>query len=241
MLKEGYDHFEATRQEPKVAVCEKRYVFDGVEKDGKPVDSNPRGKCPVYQLNPQIADAVLDHRRDQQFKMAQYIAEGVAIAPPHVGDGGMNPVFAERLGTQDQYDGGGRVVQVATAPGALPHVPNPPGTTIPRPPASERISRPVLASIPLPERAPSEPAQPALRGTDTGLAAKPKAPAESRAPVALAKATAPATSSASTSAAEESDIRTAYSAPPASHNGMLAGAQPVVPAGTFAGRWYGLR
>ena len=28
MLKEGYDNFEATKQEPKVAVCEKRYVFD---------------------------------------------------------------------------------------------------------------------------------------------------------------------------------------------------------------------
>ena len=28
MLKEGYDDFEATHQEPKVAVCEKRYVFD---------------------------------------------------------------------------------------------------------------------------------------------------------------------------------------------------------------------
>ena len=28
MIKEGYDHFEATHQEPKVAVCEKRYVFD---------------------------------------------------------------------------------------------------------------------------------------------------------------------------------------------------------------------
>ena len=28
MLKEGYDHFEVTRHEPKVDVCEKRYVFD---------------------------------------------------------------------------------------------------------------------------------------------------------------------------------------------------------------------
>ena len=28
MLKEGYDHFEATHQEPKVEVCEKHYVFD---------------------------------------------------------------------------------------------------------------------------------------------------------------------------------------------------------------------
>ena len=28
MLKEGNDHFEITRQEPKVDVCEKRYVFN---------------------------------------------------------------------------------------------------------------------------------------------------------------------------------------------------------------------
>ena len=28
MLKEGNDHFEVTHQEPKVDVCEKRYVFD---------------------------------------------------------------------------------------------------------------------------------------------------------------------------------------------------------------------
>ena len=28
MIKEGYDHFEVTRQEPKVDFCEKKYVFD---------------------------------------------------------------------------------------------------------------------------------------------------------------------------------------------------------------------
>ena len=28
MLKEGYDHFEVTRQEPKVDVCDRHYVFD---------------------------------------------------------------------------------------------------------------------------------------------------------------------------------------------------------------------
>ena len=31
MIKEGYDHFEVTRQEPKVDFCEKKYVFDAVE------------------------------------------------------------------------------------------------------------------------------------------------------------------------------------------------------------------
>jgi hypothetical protein len=244
MLKEGYDHFEATRQAPTVAVCEKRYVFDAVEKDGKPVDSNPRGKCPVYQLDPQIADVVLDHRRDQQFKMAQYIADGVALAPRHVGDGGTNPVFAGKLGTETQYDSSGQLVQIATAPGALPHVPNPPGTTIPRPPAAEPApaASPVLASVPLPERAPPEPA---LRGTQTELAAKPK-PAEST-PASRAIASAkPARPQRAVAAAESdnpdaADIRAAYSTPPASGAGLLAGAQPVVPIGSFAGRWSGLR
>ncbi|MFZ0355034.1 MAG: hypothetical protein WAM12_15330, partial [Pseudolabrys sp.] len=33
--------------------------------------------------------------------------------------------------------------------------------------------------------------------------------------------------------AQQPEIRTASSTPPASNNGLLAGAQPVVPAGTF--------
>src|SRR5216683_2153495 len=31
MIKEGYDHFEVTRQEPKVEFCEKKYVFDAAK------------------------------------------------------------------------------------------------------------------------------------------------------------------------------------------------------------------
>jgi hypothetical protein len=36
-------------------------------------------------------------------------------------------------------------------------------------------------------------------------------------------------------------LRTAYSAPPAGDNGMLTGAQPVVPTGSFDSRWSGFR
>jgi hypothetical protein len=36
-------------------------------------------------------------------------------------------------------------------------------------------------------------------------------------------------------------LRTAYSAPPASNNGLLTGAQPVVPASSFESRWTALR
>jgi hypothetical protein len=37
------------------------------------------------------------------------------------------------------------------------------------------------------------------------------------------------------------ELRTAYSAPPASNNGLLTGAQPVVPASSFESRWTALR
>jgi hypothetical protein len=37
-------------------------------------------------------------------------------------------------------------------------------------------------------------------------------------------------------------MRTAYSSPPpANNNGLLQGAQPVVPAGSFESRWTALR
>jgi murein L,D-transpeptidase YafK len=124
MLKEGYDNFEATHQEPKVAVCEKRYVFDAVapENASKPLSFNPGGACPVYRLDPAIADAALDHRRQEQEQMANYIARGVDTVPFRTGiDGGTNPVFLAKLSTRTDD---GRVYQLSAtgmeAPGALP-------------------------------------------------------------------------------------------------------------------------
>jgi hypothetical protein len=113
---------------------------------------------------------VLDYRREQQVKMANYIARDVATAPPHVGDGGTNPVFAGTMFPSSKYDGAVfQVASTSSVPGALPRVPNPPGTTIPkvgRPPAAaakkpqpaaqpEPVSQPVvMASVPVPEPAP---------------------------------------------------------------------------------------
>ena len=67
MLKEGYDHFEVTRQEPKVDVCEKRYVFNA-EPQGAGKFS-PRTQCPVYEVPPEIASAVSEKKKkDEQQK-----------------------------------------------------------------------------------------------------------------------------------------------------------------------------
>ena len=54
-LKEGYDHFEVTRQVPSVEVCDKRYVFNA-DAGGKAF--NPTGACPAYVVPEWIVTAV---------------------------------------------------------------------------------------------------------------------------------------------------------------------------------------
>jgi murein L,D-transpeptidase YafK len=330
MLKEGYDNFEATKQEPKVAVCEKRYVFDAAqpENSSKPLKFDAKGACPVYQLDKNVADAVLEHRRREQFQMADYIAHNIAVVPDRHGiDGGMNPVFASKLASHNEYDNSGRIFQVAgntQAPGALPRTPNPPAVSVETPQVADPgVSSPVMASVRLPQPAPlpkegeapaeqpktiagllgnifsgskaeAQPVQAApesdaaaLRGGRIEVAAKTKrdttvrtaaAPAAAPKPQgAPAKETAskeiadnaaepppklrdviqpkPKAAEADAAAAKprvakqaeparapEHEIRTAYSAaPPASSNGLLTGAQPVVPVGSFDGRFNGFR
>jgi murein L,D-transpeptidase YafK len=362
MLKQGYDDFEATHQEPKIAVCDRHYVFDAAPRPGEkgPLRFNPSGRCPAYQLDPTLAPTITAYRRQQEIKMANYIARGVPLAAPHVGDGGMNPVFAKELGlttTADDNNGRYSVASLDLKPGAmthppgeLPHVPNPPGTTIPKvgdalaqeqavqaaaqtapasppqPAQTEPQSEPVMtASVPMPEPAPlpkegkplpekkptsiaslfghlfSAKKQPApaaaptqvanadsnapvaLRGTTTAAKSKKglrtasvrtaaapislhpspqhaghkpvavaKAAPAKREPKAVAKAE-PAHKAQSVWAAAdrqlqrqkkpkpEPEIRTAFSAPPSANGGLLAGAQPVMPAGSFSSRWSALR
>jgi len=54
-LKEGYDHFEVSRQVPSVDVCDKRYVFNA-DAGGK--SFSPTGACPAYTVPAWIATAV---------------------------------------------------------------------------------------------------------------------------------------------------------------------------------------
>ncbi len=172
MLKEGYDNFEVSKQEPKVAVCEKKYVFDPASTDDKPLKFNAAGKCPAYELDKNIADAVLDHRRKEQVQMASYIAQGVSTAKPRSGiDGGMHSMFSEKMTAQDGYDSRGRAIQVAAAPGSLPRGDGPPPATIvsvPRAPDAQPEPAPVqVASVPMPQPTPDA-SQAAARSSSIG-------------------------------------------------------------------------
>ena len=133
-------------------------------KIGKPLSFDPRGKCPAYQLDPAVADACSTIGGKSNSRWRSYIAATGRDRAAACGDGGMNPVFMAQLATG--ADNNGRYMLASTAPdlgshvpGALPHVPNPPGTTIPKVGAALKPA-PAPAVEPAPA---SEPAPPARR------------------------------------------------------------------------------
>lgn len=70
MIKEGYDHFEITKQPPKVEVCERQYVFNQVAEDGKRFRAN--AACPPMSQpqSLQFANANYQKKYDQNFAEA---------------------------------------------------------------------------------------------------------------------------------------------------------------------------
>jgi murein L,D-transpeptidase YafK len=158
MIKEGYDHFEITRQEPKVDFCEKKYVFDAAKAPNATRDPvfQASAKCPAYVIPDEIADAVRERQQEEQAEVAKLVARGTPVAKLHTGiDGGMNQVFAARVpgGNTGLSEGGeGQSLSLAgfsRAPGTIPSTVNPP-----RVPGSTAADEPVLA-VAEPATAPS--------------------------------------------------------------------------------------
>jgi len=73
MIKEGYDHFEVTRQEPKVDFCEKKYgVRCAKAPDAKrDLVFDAAAKCPAYVIPDEVADAVRERQQDEQARNRQ--------------------------------------------------------------------------------------------------------------------------------------------------------------------------
>src|SRR5262249_7081427 len=95
MLKRGNDHFEVTRQEPKVDVCEKHYVFNAkAPANGSTPIFTPAGKCPTYEVPEDVVAAVNEKQRRDEYQTAELITRGTKTSPIRTGaDGGMHPVF----------------------------------------------------------------------------------------------------------------------------------------------------
>jgi len=135
MIKEGYDHFEVTRQEPKVDVCEKKYVFDAAKTPDAKRDPvfDPAAKCPAYVIPDEVAEAVREKQQQDQVETAKLISKGTPVARMNTGiDGGMHKVFAAKLpegstGLSEGGEGQGlSLIALSRAPGTIPSTVNPP-------------------------------------------------------------------------------------------------------------------
>ena len=137
MIKDGNDHFEVTKQEPKVDFCEKKYVFDAIKKPGATRDLvfDASAKCPDYAISDDVANAVREKQATDIAETARLIAKGTPVARTNTGiDGGMHRVFAARVpegSTGLSEPGDGSLSLMARAPGTIPSHVNPPKAPAP--------------------------------------------------------------------------------------------------------------
>jgi murein L,D-transpeptidase YafK len=261
MLKQGYDHFEVTRLEPKVDVCERRYVFNA---EG-PAKFSAADRCPAYKVPEDIVAAVRDKQRRDDAQTADLVNRGTPASPVRMGvDGGMNPAFLTAVMSH-----GGPGATIKTAAGTIPaHVKPPaePSLTTGSTAAGSTMS--LASADSRPAFGPRSSVQVASAGSggiggffsnlfgskDEESAANSRpAPAGEKAKPAAAKpaaSTAPAPSKARSeprpAEAKPADTRTAQAAPQqdaegkpatAGNTNLLNGAAPTVPSGAFEGRF----
>ena len=164
MIKEGYDHFEVTRQEPKVEFCENKYVFDPAAPPNasRPPVFNASAKCPAYVIPDEIADAVREKQRQDDAKTAELIAKGTPVAQrrPDI-DGGMNQVFAAKIpdastGLSDAEGPGLQTAAFTRAPGTIPPTVNPPRAAAALAAADEQAATPSAPATRVASAAPAQ-------------------------------------------------------------------------------------
>jgi len=153
MLKRGYDHFEVTRLEPKVDVCEKRYVFDAQAPGdpSKPLSFNPTGKCPAFEVPEEIATAVQEKQQRDEMQFAELVRRGTPTAPIRSNvDGGMHRVFVEAV-KRNEIGVAPAAFSLASVPGTIP-------ATVRPPQIPELADAPIMHGVAPPQSPPSEPA-----------------------------------------------------------------------------------
>ena len=256
MIKEGNDHFEVTKQEPKVDFCEKKYVFDAVKAPNATRDPvfEASAKCPAYVVPQDIADAVRQKEQADDAEMARLAAKGTPVARLNTGiDGGMNKVFAAKVpnGNTGLSDGGDgqslSLAALAKAPGTIPydHVnpPHAPAASEPALAAAAPATR-VASAVPNDESGGflSHLARKVgLGGAAADTTASAPHPAPAKPHVIEAKRAEPHVAKPETRQAAARPAKPAVTdtnaAAPAAQRSLVAGAQPIVPANSFDSRF----
>ncbi len=91
-LKNGYDHFEVTKTEVPVVVCNRHYVF-GAKAEG---EFSARGHCPRLIRDETTEASVATLERKDDIAVAALVAKGVKPVRLVYDDGGQNAYFANK-------------------------------------------------------------------------------------------------------------------------------------------------
>jgi murein L,D-transpeptidase YafK len=157
MLKQGSDHFETTRAEPRVNVCEKRYVFDAQAPGdpSRPLTFSASGKCPVYEVDKEIASLVQDKERKDDVTFAELARRNIATAPIKTNaDGGMNKVFVSAVKRNQLGVGPSDAFMSSAPPGTIPVTVRPPRIQeLADAPASQGVASPSTGEVSPPQMA----------------------------------------------------------------------------------------
>ena len=95
-LKEGSDQFEVSKQETRVSICDRRYVFGQTPADGR-VLRDGLAACPPLQEDQQLTALVAEKRKQDEAKVAELVASGVQPVRMIYADGGQHPEFAMKI------------------------------------------------------------------------------------------------------------------------------------------------
>jgi hypothetical protein len=266
MIKQGWDHFEVTRQEPKVDFCEKKYVFDAARAPDARQDPAfyASAKCPVYAVPEDIAEAVRAKQQQDRIETARLISKGTPVVRANPGiDGGMHQVFAAKLpdgstGLSEGGEGQGLSLAALTrAPGTIPAHVNPPrgrATALAAPTAPPPAAATRMAAVTSSEKSDGFFSSLARKvgfvGMDTTATTRP-APAKPKV-IETRRNAAPPRPEASVpkaaAAPKPADTKHAAARPqlkpslpdtpaPAAKDALVAGSQPIVPANSFDSRF----
>jgi murein L,D-transpeptidase YafK len=243
MIKEGNDHFMVTKAEPKVDVCEKRYVFNAEPAPG--MKFSPKDKCPNFSVPAEIASAVKEKNDKDERDFNALANKGIATVAVRTGtDGGMHPTFLAKLRPQDaMFDNDGHFRPVMPSSIPLPANVNPPRAPSPEAETTSSVAaaqpEPPAKPKPVYSTASVPPAKPTIHAVT-----KPQ-PAAAKPHTEVAQMSAPPANAAPSNSAPSNSAPPAASPfpnpAPAAQGGMMTGATPVVPSGSFESRWGGMR
>jgi murein L,D-transpeptidase YafK len=99
-LKEGSDHFEVTKREPKINYCGQRYVFNAETS----AHFEPSAQCPSYTVPSEVANAVREKQKTDAVEIATLIEKGTPAIRITYGDGGQNEKFRSTSLAMNQDD-----------------------------------------------------------------------------------------------------------------------------------------